>query len=412
MKTKNRWLILFVSFIANIIIGSAYAWGVLSPPLRDNFGFSPGNLALAFSFSLGLVPLSMIVSGKIKAKLGATGTILIGGIFFGAAFILGSLTLGTGSPAALFLTYGTLGGIGIGFVYGTTVPSSVQWFPDRRGLAGGIIAGGFGGGAVIFGPIFTAVMTGIGTERAVLDVFMYFGIAFGIIIILASFLITSPPAGYTPEGWTPPTPAAGSAPAVNVGVGGMLKTPRFYILWLIYTFACVTGLMIIGQAGTIAVDRIGFGVAILPVTLLGVANTGGRFFWGAVSDKIGRYPTLMLMYSMTAVMLLTLVLFTGQGTEFVFILALMGVGLCFGGFLGTFPAICAENFGTANLGMNYGVLFTAFGVAAFAGNNMSAAIFSATQSHDWAFYLAAIMSGAALVITIFMSIRSKKKAAA
>ncbi|MCL2367950.1 MAG: OFA family MFS transporter [Oscillospiraceae bacterium] len=400
MKNQNRWMIIAVSFIANLIVGSAYAWSVFQPRLIEMFGFTTPQANMAFTLSLGLVPFGMIIAGKVRAKIGVRFTVLIGGIIFGAGFVLAGFTA---SIATLYLTYGMLGGIGIGFVYGCTIPNSVQWFPDKRGLAGGIIAGGFGGGAVIFAPLFRSAVASMG----VLETFTLFGFIFGAVIIVASLFISAPPADYQPVGWTPPTAGAGSA-GVNLNVGGMLKTTRFYVLFVIYTLACVTGLMIIAHAGHIAEARIGVTptLAATAVVLLGIANTAGRLFWGAVSDKIGRYPALILMYAMTAGMLVLLTFATGYT---LFVVSVMGIGLCFGGFLGVFPSISAENFGTVNLGMNYGVLFLAFGLAALVGPRLAATLFESTGSHSAAFVIATVMSGVALVITVCLIAVGRKK---
>ncbi|MCL2226718.1 MAG: OFA family MFS transporter [Oscillospiraceae bacterium] len=401
MKTQNRWLIIIVSFVANLIVGSAYAWSVFQPRLIELFHYTTPQANIAFTLSLGLVPFAMIIAGKVQAKIGVRLTILIGGIIFGAGFILARFI--TENVATLYLTYGMLGGIGIGFVYGCTVPNAVKWFPDKRGLAGGIIAGGFGGGAVIFAPLFRSAVESMG----VLETFTIFGIIFGIVVIICSLFISTPPADFKPVGWTPPQTGGSAAAAAGLNVGEMLKTTRFYILWAVYTLACVTGLMIIAHAGHIAEVRIGVtpASAATAVVLLGVANTAGRLLWGAVSDKIGRYQALILMYAMTAGMLLVL----HSATDFtLFVVSVMGIGLCFGGFLGVFPSISAENFGTANLGMNYGVLFIAFGVAALVGPRLAATFFQSTGSHSLAFVIATIMSIVALVIMVLLIVSQKK----
>ncbi|MCL2409878.1 MAG: OFA family MFS transporter [Oscillospiraceae bacterium] len=414
MKTQNRWFIIFASFIANIIIGSAYAWSVFASALQASpFYLTAPQTTLAFNLSLGLVPLAMIVAGKLHGKIGIKTTILIGGLFFGAGFALANfMPVGTpdtpANPLILFLTYGAMGGIGIGLVYGSTVANSVSWFPDRRGLAGGIAAGGFGSGAVLFAPIFGPVIDSIGPQQT----FLIFGIILGVVAVICSFFIDRPPAGYQPEGWNPPAAGTAGGASSDLDVIGMLKTPRFWILWLMYTLACITGLMIISQASPITQIALGYDVGsaaaigATAVLFLGLANTGGRFFWGAVSDKIGRYPTLIVMYAVTIGGLIVLSVAT---TFPLVILGLIAVGLCFGGFLGVYPSICAESFGTKNLGMNYGVLFIAFGVAAFVGPQIAANIRVATGVYTNAFIITIAMSAVAIFITIFYWISMKKK---
>jgi len=397
MKTNNRWIIIGVSFIANVIVGSAYAWSVFAAALIEKFGFTGPQVSLAFTLSLGLVPLAMILAGKLHGKIGFRATVFIGGIVYGASFALAGFTQ---NIATLYLTYGVLGGLGIGLVYGSTVPNSVKWFPDKRGLAGGIIAGGFGLGAVAFAPLFSHFIGSIG----VLQTFTVFGIILGIVVVAASLLIVPPPQDFVPKGWTPPSASDTVVSAVataDYSAIEMLKTPKFYVLWLMYTLACTTGLMIISQASLIA--QLGLGVtpevAATAVLMLALANTGGRFLWGAVSDRIGRYPTLILMYIVTIAMLLLL----SFAPNFVtLVLALMGIGLCFGGFLGVFPSITAEHFGSRNLGMNYGIMFTAFGVAAFVGPQLAASIREATGSYTPAFITTVVMSAVAIVVTLLL----------
>ena len=399
---RKRWLIIWISFIANVIIGSAYAWSVFASALIEQFGFTGPQVSFAFTLSLGLVPIAMILSGKLHKKIGISRTILFGGIVFGAGFALAGFTQ---NITILYMTYGTLGGFGIGFVYGSTIPNSVKWFPDKRGLAGGIIAGGFGLGAVAFAPLFSFF---IGT-MGVLQTFTLFGIVFGLVIIIASLFIVAPPADFKPDGWTPPvTNTTTGDTSHELSTSAMLKTPRFYVLWLMYTLACTTGLMIISQASLIV--RAGAGVtpevAATAVLFLALANTGGRFFWGGVSDRIGRYPTLILMYGMTCVML-ALLSFTSAFS--ILVVALMGIGLCFGGFLGVFPSITAENFGAKNLGMNYGVMFTAFGLGAFVGPQLAATMREVTGSYTPAFITTIVMSVVAIVITMMLRISIKKR---
>ncbi|MCL2560230.1 MAG: OFA family MFS transporter [Turicibacter sp.] len=401
MKTQNRWFIIIVSLIANFIVGSAYAWSVFQPRLIELFDFTTPQTSFAFTLSMGLMPLAMIVAGKVQAKIGVRLTILIGGIIFGIGFILAGFT--TENIITLYLTYGVLGGIGTGFVYGVTVPNSIKWFPDKRGLAGGIIASGVGGGTVIFAPLFRSTIEAIG----VLETFTLFGVIFGILIVLASLFISPAPIDFKPAGWEPPI-VEEKMTAINLSVGEMLKTIRFYVLWFTYTLACVTGLMIIAHAGHIAEVRISVTptLAATAVVLLGVANTSGRLLWGAISDKLGRYQTLILMYAITVGML-TLLIFA---TSFpLFVLSIMGIGFCFGGFLGVFPSITAENFGTANLGLNYGILFTAFGVAAVVGPRLAATLFESTGNHSFAFVIAIVMSTVALVTMILLSASANKK---
>ncbi|HHU53719.1 MAG TPA: OFA family MFS transporter [Clostridiaceae bacterium] len=354
---KNRWLLLAASIVANLCIGSAYAWSVFSLPLQQEFGWTATQVNIAYSICLGMIPLAMILAGKLQDKHGPKWVVFAGGVLFGIGTFLVSFT---SSITWLYLTYGLLGGTGIGFVYGSTIPNTTKWFPDKRGLAGGLIAGGFGIGAVIFGPLSAGLIEKIG----ILSTFRYEGIAYIIIVGIVSQYITSPPKGYKPEGWEPPAPAPGVAGKVTEDLtpGQMFGTPIFWVLFAMYTLACFAGLMIIGNASPIGQEQVGLTAAAAAgaVGFLSLGNTLGRVFWGWVSDMIGRFATLLIMYSISAVALFGLI---KASTYWPFVISVMAVAACFGGFFGIFPALTADNFGLKNLGVNYGVLFVSYGLA-------------------------------------------------
>lgn len=407
MKTPHRWLILAVAFIANLIVGSAYAWGVLSVPLREQFGFTTAQTGLAFSFALGLIAIWMTLSGKIVAKTGPKPIIFAGGVAAGLSWILSSFI--SEAPWTMFLFYGVIGSIGIGLVYGTCVPTVLKWFPDKRGLAGGIIVGGFGGGAVVFAEIFRATIENWGIQQT----FMNFGIAFIIIVPLASFLIPSPPAGYVPAGWTPPTPAPGASKSNDLTDMQALRTLRFWVLLAIFASALTGGIGIIGQVGNIANLRLGLpGPQIAQAVLfLGIANTLGRIIWGQISDKIGRNISLGLMNALS-VACLFLLMGTNESTPFpLFVLYVMGVGQAFGGTAGVYPAIVAENFGITHTGAIFGLIFFGFTIAAFAGPTIQGSVFDNTGSHDGGLLFSAVAGMVSIALTVVL-VQMKKKAQA
>jgi len=392
MKTQNRWVILVASIVANLCIGAVYAWSVYQKPLIDMFGFSTSEANLAYTLSLCVVPFAMMVSGKLQEIRGARFTLMFGGILFGAGILAAGLTSGI---AMLYITYGVLGGVGIGLVYGCTVPNTVKWFPDKRGMAGGVIAAGLGLGSVLVAPLSAFLIV----KTDVLATFRVEGIAFIIIIVVASLFVTAPPAGYKPAGWNPPEQAAGGN-ALGYTPGGMVKTAKFWVIWLMYAVGCMAGLMIIGHASPIGQEQIMITpeVAAGAVALLSIANTGGRLLWGFISDKIGRYNALILMYILTGVMLLLL---SNAGSYWVFVVAIMGVGLSYGGFLGVFPSITADYFGAQHLGINYGVMFTAFGLAAFIGPSLGATIREASGDYSMAFIIASCLSIAGVLLALY-----------
>lgn len=400
----NRWLILISSVLINLCIGSAYAWSVFQKPLISLFKWSTSDASMAFTLSLSIVPLAMIVAGKIQDQQGPKRVIFVGGIIFSLGIIGAGFTSSLGF---LYSTYGVLGGIGIGAVYACTVANTVKFFPDKRGLASGLVVAGFGSGAVLIAPLSSSLIEAYG----VLNAFKFLGIAYLITISVCSMFVKTAPAGFRPDGWVPPAPSATTISGTDKDWRQMLADPMFYVLWGMYTIGTISGLMILGHASPIGqeVMKLSAQTAAAAVGLLALANTAGRIFWGWVSDKIGRYPSVMAMFILAGIMMVAL---TQVATFLPFVAVLMAIGLCFGGFMGIFPSITADMFGPKNLGMNYGIIFTAYGAAAFIGPRL-AAYFKETNNGDYtqAFLIAAGLSIIGIALT-FIAQYNKKKAAA
>lgn len=396
VKKTNRWIVLIVSILMNICIGSAYAWSVFQISLIEHLNSSTKEVSLAFTINLALIPIAMIIFGKFQDKKGPKIVTLIGSIVFGVGLFLAGFS---NSVAMLYISYGVLGGFGIGAVYGCTIANTVKWFPDKRGLAGGLVAGGFGSGAVILAPLGAKLVDTYG----VLNTFRLMGVVFFIIIALCSLIIKEPKPGWVPENWTPP---ARSKTSINSGKdffpSEMVKTLKFYILWVIYTLGLISGLMIIGHASPIAQEQIGLSpnIAAISVSIIAVANTTGRILWGNISDRLGRYNSIVLMFGISALMLVILNIST---STIPFLISASGIALSFGGFLGIMPSITADKFGSRNLGINYGVLFTAFGVAAVIGPRI-AAIAKETNNgiYSTAYFVSIGLNILGIICTLYM----------
>ena len=401
-KTTNRWLVLAASIIMNLCIGSAYAWSVFQKPLIEMFGWTTAEASLAFTLSLSLVPIAMIFAGRIQDRQGPQKVTFVGGLIFGAGIILAGFT---SSLTILYLTYGVLGGVGIGTIYACTVANTVKWFPDKRGLAGGLTAAGFGIGAVVFAPLAVLLIGKYG----VLSTFKIFGVIYMIVVAICSLKLKAPQAGWKPEGWEPKVTSSTINIAKDYAAYEMIKTPKFYLLWAMYTIGCISGLMIIGHASPIGQEKIGLSpqIAAYAVSFLGLANTFGRIFWGSVSDKIGRYNAIIMMYIVSSCMLMLLFIANSFG---LFIVAICGIALSFGGFMGIFPSVTADNFGAKNLGINYGVMFTAYGLAAFFGPRIAAVVKqSSGGDYGRAFITASVLNIAGIVFTFIISNQLKKQ---
>jgi len=400
----NRWLVLAASVVINLCIGSAYAWSVFQKPLIDLFGWSTSETSLVFTISLGVVPVAMIIAGKIQDKAGPKTVVLIGGIFFGLGIVGAGFT---DSLGVLYATYGITGGIGIGTIYACTVANTVKLFPDKRGLASGLVAAGFGSGAVLFAPLSTWLINAYG----VLSAFKILGTGYLILIPALSWFIKAAPPGYAPAGWVPPANSSHSAAAVDKDWRQMLRDPKFYILWCVYTLGTISGLMIIAHASPFGQEIVKLApqTAAMAISALALANTGGRIFWGWVSDKIGRFSTVVVMFVLGGMAMLLLPAVSGL---IAFVLVLIVVGLCFGGFMGIFPSITADAFGPKNLGMNYGIMFTGFGLAAFVGPRLAATVkelYHGDYTH--AFLIAAALSLLGVFLTLVLVFTNKARMA-
>ncbi|MDO5713744.1 MAG: OFA family MFS transporter [Tissierellia bacterium] len=395
-QTKNRWLILVACVLINLGLGAGYAWSVFQGPLMEQFGWTTAQASLAFSISFAMVPIAMIIFGPRQDKEGPRKITFAGGLMFGIGMILTGFTK---NLIMLYITYGLILGFGIGMAYGCTTATTVKWFPDKKGLAGGLTAAGFGSGAVLLAPLAVALIDKFG----VLMAFRFMGAGLLALICLCSLVISAPEiVGGTEEG-----DLTGQMKPKE-----MMKTTAFKLLWVIYIFGCLGGLMIIGHAANIVDKYLGYGreVATLTVSLLALANTGGRIVWGSVSDKVGRYKTVMAMFIVSGIGLLLLIM---KSLGMVSIGGILLIALCFGGFLGIYPGITAENFGSKFNGSNYGVMFTAYGLAAIFGPRMAAVLTEARGGdYSLAFTVSIILSVVGVVLMFFYMKNAKKLAAA
>jgi OFA family oxalate/formate antiporter-like MFS transporter len=344
--------------LIQIALGAVYIWSVFKAPLMKLFKWDAASTSLTYSITILMFAIGTIIFGKLQDKIGPTKVASLGGIMLAAGLILSKYTT---SVTWLYISFGVIGGLGIGAGYVCPLATCVKWFPDKKGLITGLAVAGFGGGALVFTPIAKSFITNYG----ILNTFMYLGIIFGICVIVGAQFLKNPPAGYKPAGWNPPAPVAGVKVArMDYSTGQMMGTAPFYLIWISYLFGAAAGLMIIANALPIAVAQgLSEALAVSAVMIVSVFNSLGRLLWGTVSDKLGRIKTLMLIFIICGITMICLKLLTGT-------LILVGVslvGFCFGGFLAVYPSLTADYFGTKFLGMNYGTVFLAYGIAGVGG---------------------------------------------
>nr|WP_321238377.1 OFA family MFS transporter [uncultured Tolumonas sp.] len=405
--SKKRWLILTASCFINLCIGSMYAWSVFSAPMAEYLSqlngihLTPANLSIVFVVANSIGPITMISGGKINDKFGPRFVIFVGGLMFGGGMFLSGYATHLDH---LILSYGILTGLGLGMVYGATISTSIKFFPDKRGFVGGVTTALFGISSVIIPPI-AAMIT---KEMGVISSFKIIGMAFTLIVCVSAFFIDKCPDGFKPHGWQPPV-ANRSTVGVNKDWKEMLQTPSFYILITLLTCGAVAGLMCIALASPLAQKMIGMSTAAATaaVSTLALFNVLGRISAGIISDKIGRINTLALacLFSIVGLYLLYI---SGEGDIETFYFGISIIGASFGSFMGVFPGFTADQFGAKNNSVNFGIMFSGFAVAGYAGPTIMTLIFNATNSYKGAFLIGIGFSVAGLVLTYVYRIANKK----
>jgi OFA family oxalate/formate antiporter-like MFS transporter len=360
MRTINRWVIAAAGVLMQVALGAVYAWSVFRAPLVKQFGWSISEVTLTFTISIFVLGLAAFLGGLWLNRKGPRVVAITGGILYGLGVFLASFS--ANKLWWLYLSYGLIGGIGLGLSYIVPVAVLVKWFPDRRGLITGVAVGGFGAGALITAPVATRLIQSVG----VLNTFAYLGIAYLIVTVVASLFMRNPPEGWRPEGWTPTASQTSQRSRSEYTLGQALRTWQWYALWLLLFLNTFAGISIISQEAPIFQELVGVS-AVVAASMVGIASIGnafGRVFWAWVSDLITRRATFFVMFviqvllfwflpSVTAVTLMTIVTFV--------------VLMCYGGGFGTMPAFAADYFGSKNVGPIYGLMLTAWGCASAAG---------------------------------------------
>ena len=396
-KIFNRWLIVIGAILIQLCLGAIYAWSVFRIPLQQStaaggLGLTPSQATLPFSLVLIFFAIATIIGGRWQDKAGPRLVATVGGIILGAGMIIAAL-----SRSFIWLTigYGVISGLGIGFTYVCPVATGIKWFPDKRGLITGLSVAGFGAGAMIVAPVARALIDGMG----VFSTLAILGIVFLGVIVISSQILRNPPAGWKPQDWTPPEKT--QMTRQDFGPGEMLTSLSFYLVWVMYLFGCLAGLMIIAQTSPIGQELAVLDpkVAAIAVSILAVFNAVGRIFWGRLSDSLGRKKTLFLMFVINGIAILLYNII--KVFPFYYWIGIITVGLCFGGYLALFPAITADFYGTKNIGINYGLVFTAYGVGGLLGSLFAPRVLEITKSYSMAFTVTGILCllGAVVALT-------------
>ncbi len=401
--TKKRWIILFASCMINLCIGSTYAWSVFSSPMAEHLSkingltgtsaLTAGSLALAFTICNFVGPITMITGGRFNDRMGPKWVIFIGGLLFGSGMLISGFAT---SVPVLVLAYGLGCGLGMGMVYGCTINNSVKFFPDKRGLIGGIATATYGLSSVIVPPIANALIDSAGVTTT----FKLFGIAFFIIICGGAFFIRKCPPDFVPDGFIPNAGKGKSGVTRDKDWKQMLKDPIAYIMIIMLTCGAFCGLMVVSQASPMAQSIVGVSAAVAAtaVSILALFNAAGRVVAGYLSDKFGRINTLSIAF-IVSIIGLGLLYISNTGSMTTFMTGVSIVGICFGSFMGVFPGFTADQFGPKNNSVNYGIMFIGFAIAGMFGPTIVGKVFAVTGRYQIAFIIAAAIAIFGLLLT-------------
>jgi len=393
--TGNRWVQLIAGVVAMIVISNYQdALTLFTPGMKLQFADVPySKIALVFSLFILFETWPMPVSGYFVDNLGIRKLMIIGSLAVGAGWLLcGTVAR---SVSHLYIYYGVIAGTGAGIIYISCVANAVKWFPDRRGLAAGLTSAGFGGGAALtIMPIAGTINSiGWGPTMAV------WGVIQGVIAFAAALILRHPPSGWVPAGWDgrPAKPAKAVVQSkANYTWSETLKRPEFYLLYVMFVLACTGGLMATGNLSQIGkvlkvADAKVWGFAIIPLaaTLTSAANAFSRILWGWASDRMGRDYTMALAFFVEAIIIYLVTRIVGSPVAFVLVFTL--VFLFWGEIYSLFSAVTGDIFGPKNASVNYGMVYSAKGLASILagyGAALLAALFAG--SFDVPFYIASV----------------------
>jgi OFA family oxalate/formate antiporter-like MFS transporter len=398
----SRWWRVVGGLSMNLALGSLYAWSLFVPQFQKDAefkGYAPTAYALTFTIAVVVFALTFIVAGRIQDKKGPFICSALGGILVSIGFFASAYAH---SLAALYISFGVIGGLGNGFGYATPIPVMAKWFPDRRGLAVGLAVAGYGGGSAIFGKLALNYLIPAYGWR---PTFQILGVIFFVMTMVGAFLLKNPPVGYRPEGWTPaPATAKAAATTYEFTPAETLRTPTFYFMWLAYALGCSAGLMVISQLvpffvsslkGTGMDAKVVAGLAGTAFIVGAVGNAAGRILSGWMSDAIGRINVLRLMIAISMVAMP--ILYAVGGSVTLLFVSIFVIYWCYGTQLSVNGSAASDFWGTKNAGINYGMLFTAWGCAGILGPMIGAKLLASTKSFKAPFYAAAGMALVALI---------------
>ena len=409
-SSNKGWQVVFAGTGINLALGVLYAWSIFKGAIvssikaggPDAFHWSLSSVNDPYALCCLCFAFSMIIAGKCQDKIGPARTALIGGVLVGAGFTLMSLS---NSYAAWVVGFGVLSGSGFGFGYSAATPPALKWFSSKKtGLIAGIVVAGFGLAPVYIAPLSSFLIGAYGIQKSML----FLAVGFAIVVCALSFLLVNPPKGFVPAEsalMDDGKPVGAKKSVYDANVGEMLRSPKFYLLWTAFFIGSGAGLMVIGSVAVLAKHSMG-NMAFVAVAIMAIGNASGRVVAGVLSDKIGRRATLTIMLSFQAILMFAAIPVVGSESAALLVLLASLIGFNYGSNLTLFPSFAKDYWGFKNYGLNYGVLFSAWGVGGFVMGRVSEMMNAQPGGLNKSFILAGTCLASGVILTFFL--REKK----
>jgi OFA family oxalate/formate antiporter-like MFS transporter len=396
MKNTNRWGIAAAGFLMQMALGAVYAWSVFRVPLSKQFHWSISDVTLTFTICIFTLGIFAFIGGLWLNKSGPRVVALTGGFLYGLGVFLASFS--ADKLWWLYLSYGLIGGVGLGFGYIVPVAVLVKWFPDRRGLITGIAVGGFGAGALVTAPLATHLIQSVG----VLQTFAYLGVAYLLFTMATGYFMVNPPPGWRPAGWEPSAVQARQRAVQDYTLSGALRTWQWWALWVLLFLNVSAGISLISQESPIfqEVAKVSAIVAAGMVGIVSIGNAVGRIFWAWTSDAITRRWTFVIMFLVQVGLFWALPTLSSATILTVFSFVIL---MCYGGGFGTMPAFAADYFGSKNVGPIYGLMLTAWGCASAFGPLLIAHLRQSSGSYASGLHIIAGIMAVSMLLPILVS---------
>lgn len=398
-RLNKRWDLVVIGIVVNACLGTVYSWSVFREPLEAALGITAAQSGLPYSVFLGAFAFSMPLAGALIAHIGPRVTLLIGGVLVGAGWMSAGFIDGF---IPLVVTYGIIGGAGVGFGYGVPLSVVGSWFPDKRGLAMGLTLAGFGVSPFVTAPLAEILINRFGVQSAMIVL----GAGFIVVVAgLAVFFRRGPEAVSAPD---PEEAEAEAVPGVTVtprelSPREMLATRSFYGLWICYAIGTLAGLTAIGMTAPFGRQVAGLSAsgAAVAVSALGVLNGVGRPIFGAVHDALGSRATVVLSYGLITIGA-GVSLLAAPGVPLPFFIGFGIFWLMLGGWLAIAPAATTRLFGPYHYARNYGIMYTAYGVGALVGGSAFSALYARFNSYSPMFVFVIGLSAVGVVVALIM----------